>query len=67
MPGPSSGVPMNSMPADSRADFNLVTVDIRASGKPLLASIVEIVLKDTPEISDNSAPDQPIAVRAARI
>ena len=67
MPGPSSGEPMNSMPADSRADFSLVTVDIRASGRPLLASIVEIVLKDTPEISDKSAPDHPIAVRAARI
>lgn len=67
MPGASFGEPMNSMPADSRADFILVTVDIRASGRPLLASIVEIVLKDTPEIFDKSAPDHPIAVRAARI
>lgn len=67
IPGALSGVPMNSMPAASRADCSLTSVATRASGKPEKVSILLIVLSETSQISARSDPDQPKALLAARI
>lgn len=67
MPGPSSGVPMNSIPAVSNIAFIVITVAMRASGNPSNASIFVTVRKESADWVANSAPDIPNAARAALI
>lgn len=67
MPGRSVGVPMNSMPAASRATWMSLKVDDRLGGTPSTASNLITVLTATRALSANSCADQLSAARAERI
>jgi|GEM_PF-2545130 hypothetical protein len=67
MPGPSSGVPMNSMPAASRADFKAIKFARVVVGTPSPVSALVIVLVLTSELSANSLTDQRSAFLAILI
>ena len=67
MPGRSSGVPMNSMPAASKADFIFAKFSFFEMGTPAISSYRLIVRSPTPDIDANFAIVQFKAPRAARI
>lgn len=67
MPGPSSGVPVNSMPAASSVFWISIRVEERLGGTPSDCSNLWIVGWLTPEISASFDADQLRAARAARI
>jgi hypothetical protein len=67
IPGPSSGVPVNSMPAASSADFMSTKLDVRLGGNPSNASYLFIVRPLTPDFWANCSIDHPTAARADRI
>jgi hypothetical protein len=66
-PIPSSGVPMNSMPAASRHDLILMIVRMFADKVSAAFSIRLIVLELTPECELRSSIVQPRPARAMRI
>jgi len=66
IPGRSSGLPMNSMPADSKASRSFSRVRIVVSGTPEEFSILPRVRLDTPARSQSSLelhPNMPLAPR----
>ena len=67
MPGASSGDPMNSMPAASRATRIRLSVLAFDDGTPVEASIVTIVLRTKPASIASCSADQPSAALPARI
>lgn len=67
MPGRWSGVPVNSMPAASRAAITLVKLPERLGGTPSIASNLTIVAVPTLAASANFFTGQPKAPLAARI
>ena len=67
MPGPSSGVPMNSIPAASRVFFISINVEERLGGTPSACSNLWIVGTLTPDASDNCEADHFREERAALI
>ncbi len=67
MPGPSSGVPMNSMPAASRAAWILLKVDAVDCGMPSIASILLTVFVATPARVASDSALSSRALLAARI
>ena len=67
MPGPSSGVPMNSMPAASRAAFMALILGFVLFGIPVSDSILLIVLTLTPLSLDSSSALSFTPWRAERI
>jgi len=66
IPGRSSGLPMNSMPADSRAEMSLAVVLGLHCGFPSLASIILIVRTDTFDAVESCSIDHFSAARADR-
>ena len=66
-PGPSSGVPTNSMPAASKVVFKESTVRALALGTPTARSKRSTVLRVTFARSAVSSADQPNTARAALI
>jgi hypothetical protein len=66
-PGPSSGVPMNSMPAASNARWRSTRVWERLGGIPSCCSSRSIVRLAIPVLSAATAADQRSAPRAALI
>ena len=67
MPGRSSGVPMNSMPAASRAVLMALIVFIDALAPRALASIRLIVFSDSPALTARSCNESPRAALAILI
>ena len=67
MPGPSSGVPMNSMPAASNATFISIRVCVRLGGTPSTASNLLMVRRPRPDFSASSSIVHLRAARADRI
>lgn len=67
MPGASSGLPMNWMPAASSEAFKANRVLLRALGIPVSASMLAMVRSDKPECSASSDADQPNAALPALI
>jgi hypothetical protein len=66
-PGPSCGVPMNSMPASSKAFCIACKVWVWLEGMPSRPSILLIVRTEIPVVIDNSVIVHLNAARAARI
>jgi hypothetical protein len=64
IPGRSSGVPMNSMPAASRAVFIALIVFVDALGACPSASIRLMVFSDSSALSASSCNESPSAARA---
>src|SRR6056297_745323 len=67
MPGAPSGVPINSIPADSKHRFRRPRLSFRDFGKPVTASYLLIVAVPTPLFKDSSFTVQPRADLAALI
>jgi hypothetical protein len=67
MPGLSSSVPMNSIPAASRAFLSSTKVEVRLEGIPSTASNLLIVRTPRPDFRASSSIVQRSAARAARI
>jgi hypothetical protein len=67
IPGLSSGVPMNSMPAASSAVFSSTNVEVRLCGIPSKDSNLLIVRTPKPDLSASSSMVQRSAALAERI
>jgi hypothetical protein len=67
MPGLSSGVPMNSMPAASNAVFSCTNVEVRLCGNPSNCSNLLVVRTPKPDFSASSSIVHRSAALADRI